>query len=83
METKAASSTIKLVFNFIGIFCAFSFFLCVLFLVEDGLGGSFDKTRLFFDSQPGIQPFIIFVGPVILIGGPAWIWRWIMEKFNK
>lgn len=65
----------RLVFNFIGFFSALSLVLVLVVFLPGAVRGDWDIFRAFFETYPGIEPFVIFIFPVILIGGAAWIGR--------
>lgn len=72
---KSSLSTDGLFFNVIGIFSTVSLAM-ILFLVLNGaLRGDFSVAGRFLAENAGIQPFIIFMMPVILVASPVWIIR--------
>ena len=63
------------IYRFIAFFCAISLLLLLLLLIPMVVQGDYSKVSQFFVQYPGSEPFIIFILPVILIGGTAWIWQ--------
>ncbi|MDD5217274.1 MAG: hypothetical protein PHN49_10130 [Candidatus Omnitrophica bacterium] len=71
---------LQFVFNFIGLFSAFSLVLILGILIPDALRGNFQRTAELIKANPGIEPFLIFMLPVIVIAGSAWIWRYGLSR---
>jgi len=70
-------------FHFVGFFSLVSLLLLAGLLLPDALRGDFQVVGDYFDAYPGIEPFVIFVLPIILIGGPAWGWMQITRLKTK
>lgn len=60
-------------FHLVGISSLASLFLIVFYLGEGALRGDFSVVTRYFEQYPGLQPFVIFIFPVVLIGAWAWI----------
>lgn len=65
----------KAIFNVAGAFCALSLLLLGFYLIPSLFTGDFHVVENFFRQYPGSEPFVIFITPIILIIGPAWIWK--------
>ena len=61
--------------NLIGFVSAVSLLLILMAFLPDVVRGHFHKLSRFFETNPGMQPFVIFMFPVILIAGISWIWK--------
>lgn len=60
-------------FHLVGISSVLSLFLTALYLTAGALRGDFSVMARYFEMYPGLQPFIIFIFPVVLVGAWAWI----------
>jgi len=67
-----------LILNLIGFTCTFNLFLVLFFVLSGALQGNFRVVHDFFKEYPGSEPFMIFIFPVILIVGLAWLWQKIV-----
>ncbi len=62
-------------FNFIGICSAISLALIVCLMLDAFIRNKESPVKVFFRENPGMEPFVIFVFPVILTIGIAWTYR--------
>lgn len=60
-------------FHLVGISSVVSLFLIGLYLGAGLLRGDFSVMERYFEQYPGLQPFVIFIFPVVLVGAWAWI----------
>jgi len=66
---------LKAVFNLIGFCSAVSLLLIGIYVIPGVIRGEGRSVRDFFEVYRGSEPFVIVMAPIILIVGPAWIWR--------
>ncbi len=59
--------------NWLGGFCAASFLAVLILVLPDILAGHLNTVRRFLEEYRGIEPFLIFLLPVVLVAGPAWL----------
>lgn len=64
-----------LLFNLVGAASALSLVMALVLLIRGAFQGDFGVAGRFLEAYPGSEPFVIFVGPVVLILGPLWVWR--------
>lgn len=62
-------------FGFLGLCSAITLAMLALLILPGAIKGDFSVITLFFEEHPGSEPFVIFVMPVVLIAGTAWIIR--------
>lgn len=60
-------------FHLVGISSLASLFLVGVYLGAGALRGDFSVMSRYFAQYPGLEPFVIFIFPVVLIGAWAWI----------
>ncbi|MCM8775219.1 MAG: hypothetical protein NC930_02535 [Candidatus Omnitrophica bacterium] len=74
---------ISILLNFIGFTSAVSLVMIAVLFFPYALQGNFHILQEFFQTYPGSEPFVIFMFPVILIGGAAWIGRSLQRGLMK
>lgn len=60
-------------FHLVGISSVLSLVLSLFYLGAGALRGDFSVAARYFEQYPGLQPFLIFIFPVILVGAWAWV----------
>lgn len=65
----------RFVFEFVGVASALTLGLIFLLLLTRFWAGDSDVVADFFREYQGIEPFVIFIFPVVLIIGTAWLWN--------
>lgn len=63
------------ILNLMGFTCAFSFLLVLVFVFPGVLQGNFQVVHDFFEKYRGAEPFVIFIFPVIIVIGSAWVYK--------
>lgn len=67
------------IFHFIGAFSVVSLVLLAGGLIQLHLAGERPAWQSLIHRYPGMEPFVIFIGPVILIAGMAWLRRMLPQ----
>jgi|GEM_PF-2438083 len=62
-------------FNLLGIVSTLSLSMIAFFVLPGAVRGDFSSVSRFLGANRGIEPFLIFFFPVILIASLAWLWR--------
>lgn len=70
----------KFVFEWIGAFSVLSLLMMAYFFAPGLLRGDLTNIKRFFEQYPGSEPFVIFVLPIVVISGSAWIYRKISKR---
>ena len=65
--------------NMLGAACAASFIVLVAGVLPGFFTGDFSMIKAYFEAYPGSQPFMIMMTPVVVIAGPAYIWRFYRD----
>ena len=64
----------------LGAACAASFIVLLTGLIPGLVTGDFSMIKRYFEMYPGSQPFMIMMIPVVVIAGPAFIWKILKNK---
>lgn len=63
--------------NLVGLICALSLVVMTFFFLSALLRRDFSQVMAFLEFYRGGEVFFIFVLPIIVIGGGAWLWRFL------
>ncbi|MDP3920234.1 MAG: hypothetical protein Q8R76_05460 [Candidatus Omnitrophota bacterium] len=67
-------------FHYMGGFSAVCLIWTLILILPNLIRGDMESIRMIFQRYPGMEPFIIFFLPIIVVGGGAWIWRQIYNR---
>lgn len=62
-------------FNLFGIISTLSVAAILIYVLPGALKGDFSAVTDFLAAYPGIEPFLVFFLPVVVISCAAWLWK--------